>query len=76
VSPDSFSGPVRVEWDREAAQTLLGQLPFFVDFLKGRLVRCFRGGLSASLSKSERAEKTRRLGTAMLSILIRPQVSS
>jgi hypothetical protein len=35
VSPDRFSGPVRVEWDREAAQTLLGQLPFFVDFLKG-----------------------------------------
>ena len=38
VDLDSFFGPVRVEWDREAAMTPLGQLPFFIDFLK-------RGGL-------------------------------
>ena len=31
---DSFSGPVLVEWDTEAALTPLGQLPFFIDFLK------------------------------------------
>ncbi len=30
----SLAGPVRVEWDHEAALTPLGQLPFFVDFLK------------------------------------------
>src|SRR5208337_1187738 len=34
VDLDSFFGPVRVEWDHEAAMTPLGQLPFFVDFLK------------------------------------------
>ena len=34
VSFDSFAGPVRVEWDTEAALTPLGQLPFFIDFLK------------------------------------------
>ena len=31
---DSFFGPVRVEWDHAAAMTPLGQLPFFIDFLK------------------------------------------
>jgi hypothetical protein len=34
VDLDSFSGPVHVEWEREAAMTPLGQLPFFIDFLK------------------------------------------
>jgi hypothetical protein len=34
VNLDSFSGPVHVEWDTEAALTPLGQLPFFIDFLK------------------------------------------
>src|SRR5271166_4128922 len=29
VDLDSFFGPVRVEWDHEAAMTPLGQLPFF-----------------------------------------------
>ena len=33
VDLDSFFGPVRVEWDHEAAMTPLGQLPFFIDFL-------------------------------------------
>ncbi|HEV2040174.1 MAG TPA: hypothetical protein VGT81_09035 [Casimicrobiaceae bacterium] len=34
VSLDSFAGPVHVEWDTGAALTPLGQLPFFIDFLK------------------------------------------
>ena len=34
IDLDSFFGPVRVEWDHEAALTPLGQLPFFIDFLK------------------------------------------
>ena len=34
VDLDSFLGPVRVEWDHEAAMTPLGQLPFFIDFVK------------------------------------------
>jgi hypothetical protein len=34
VDLDSFFGPIRVEWDHEAAMTPLGQLPFLVDFLK------------------------------------------
>jgi hypothetical protein len=34
VDLDSFFGPVRVEWDRKAASTPLGQLPFFIHFLE------------------------------------------
>jgi len=34
VDLDSFLGPIRVEWDHEAAMTPLAQLPFFNDFLK------------------------------------------
>ena len=31
---DAFGGRVHVEWDPAAAVTPLGQLPFFIDFLK------------------------------------------
>ena len=63
VSLDSFAGPVHVEWDTEAALTPLGQLPFFIDFLKeGRPVRCFRCGLPSALHEPERAKKTRCVG--------------
>src|SRR5574337_1912882 len=34
VDLDSFFGLVRVEWDHAAALTPLGQLPFFIHFLK------------------------------------------
>jgi len=33
VDLDSYFGPIRVEWDHEAAMTPLGQLPVFIDFL-------------------------------------------
>src|SRR5271165_2801357 len=70
VDLDSFFGPVRVEWDHEAAMTPLGQLPFFVDFLK-------TAGLFDALVAdcplrylSPNAPKRRDvLGTVMLSML-------
>ena len=70
VDLDSFFGPVRVEWDREAAMTALGQLPFFIDFLK-------TAGLFDALVAdcplrylSPNAPRRRDvLGTAMLSML-------
>ena len=34
VRVDSFAGKVEVRWAPEEAVTPLGQLPFFVDFLK------------------------------------------
>ena len=34
VFVDTYGGRVQVQWDRAAAVTPLGQLPFFIDFLK------------------------------------------
>lgn len=31
---DTYGGMVHVEWDPNAAVTSLGQLPFFIEFLK------------------------------------------
>jgi hypothetical protein len=70
VDLDSFFGPVRVEWDHEAALTPLGQLPFFIHFLKA-------SGLFDALVadcplryRSPNAPNRREvLGTAMLSML-------
>jgi hypothetical protein len=33
VTVETFSGRVHVEWNPDAAITLLGQLPFFIEFL-------------------------------------------
>lgn len=34
IALDTFGGRIHVEWDSAAAVTPLGQLPFFIDFLK------------------------------------------
>jgi len=34
VALDTFGGRIHVEWNPEAAVTPLGQLPFFIDYLK------------------------------------------
>lgn len=34
VPVDTFAGRIHVEWDPEAAVTPMGQLPFFIEFLK------------------------------------------
>ena len=34
VVVDTFGGKVHVEWDPQAAVTPMGQLPFFIEFLK------------------------------------------
>ena len=35
IALDTFGGRIHVEWDPAAAVTPLGQLPFFIEFLKG-----------------------------------------
>jgi hypothetical protein len=67
---DSFAGPVRVEWDRAASSTSLGQLAFFIDFLKtAGLFEAFVADCPLRYT-SPNAPKTRDvLGTAMLSML-------
>ncbi len=70
VLVDSFAGPVRVEWDPQSALTPLGQLPFFIDFLKtAGLFEAFVADCPLGYT-SPNAPKTRDvLGTAMLSML-------
>ena len=34
IPVDTFNGLVHVEWDLNASVTSLGQLPFFIEFLK------------------------------------------
>jgi len=34
VSVDTFAGRIQIEWDQDAAVTPMGQLPFFIEFLK------------------------------------------
>jgi len=70
VVVDSFAGSVRVEWDQEAAFTPLGQLPFFIHFLKtAGLFEAFVVDCPLHYT-SPNAPKTRDvLGTAMLSML-------
>ena len=34
IPVDTYGGRVHVEWDPQAAVTSLGQLPFFIEFLK------------------------------------------
>jgi hypothetical protein len=34
IAVDTFGGRVHVEWDEQSAATPLGQLPFFIEFLK------------------------------------------
>ena len=34
IKVETFDGKVFVEWDPDAAVTPLGQLPFFIEFLK------------------------------------------
>ena len=34
TSVDTFGGKIHIEWDAEAPVTPMGQLPFFIQFIK------------------------------------------
>jgi len=66
----SFAGPVHVEWDREGASTPLGQLPFFIDFLKtAGLFEAFVADCPLHYTSPNAPKKRDVLGTAMLAML-------
>jgi hypothetical protein len=70
VKLDSFTGPVHVEWDAGAAMTPLGQLPFFVDFLKTTgLFDAFVADCPLRYASPNAPKKRDLLGTTMLSML-------
>jgi hypothetical protein len=70
VNLDSFAGPVHVEWDTGAALTPLGQLPFFIDFLKAAgLFDAFVADCPLRYTSPNAPKKRDVLGTTMLSML-------
>ena len=69
---DPFAGRVHVEWEKGegAAVTPLGQLPFFIEYLKqGGLFDGWVAGCPLSLTSPNAPSKRDILGTVMLSVL-------
>ena len=70
VAVETFGGRIHVEWDPAAAVTALGQLPFFIEFLKvGNLFEPWVEECPLSRSSPNAPRKADVLGTLLLSIL-------
>ena len=67
---DTFAGRVHVEWDATAPVTALGQLPFFIDYLKqAGLFDAWVADCPLSLTSPNAPKKRDLLGTVLLSVL-------
>jgi len=67
---DTFAGPVRVEWDTSTALTPLGQMPFFIEFLKtAGLFEAWVEDCPLTYTSPNAPEDREVLGTSMLAIL-------
>ena len=67
---DTFGGRVHVEWDPSAAATPLGQLPFFIEFLKlGGLFDPWVADCPLTLMSPNAPAKRDILGTLLLAVL-------
>jgi len=70
VALDTFGGRVHVEWDPAAAVTPLGQLPFFIDFLKvSGLFDAFVNDCPLTFLSNNAPDKRAALSTLLLSVL-------
>lgn len=70
VAVDTFGGRVHVEWDPQAAVTPLGQLPFFIEFLKlGDLFDPWVEDCPLQLTSPNAPTNRDILGTLLLSVL-------
>jgi hypothetical protein len=69
VVADTFAGRIHVEWDGSATVTPLGQLPFFIEFLKqGGLFDGFVADCPLTYTSPNAPNKRDVLGTVMLSV--------
>jgi len=67
VGIDTYAGKIHVEWDPHAAVTPLGQLPFFIEFLKvSGLFDAFVEGCPLKYKSPNAPDKRDVLGTLML----------
>ncbi len=74
VAVDTFSGRIHVEWNPQAAVTPLGQLPFFIEYLKlAGLFDTWVEGCPLEWTSPNAPLKRDVLGTVLLSILSRHQ---
>jgi len=70
IAVETFAGRVHVEWAPDAAVTPLGQLPFFIEFLKvSGLYDSFVDNCPLSYTSNNAPEVRDVLGTLLLSIL-------
>jgi hypothetical protein len=67
---DTFGGRIHVEWDPAAAVTPLGQLPFFIEFLKvSGLFEAWVANCPLTYASNNASAKRAVLATYLLSIL-------
>jgi len=70
VSVDTFAGRIQIEWNHTAAVTPMGQLPFFIEFLKASgLYEAFLADCPLSYTSPNAPNVPDVLGTLVLSIL-------
>jgi len=70
ATAETFAGRVHVEWDSGGSVTPLGQLPFFVEYLKqGGLFDGWVADCPLTFSSPNAASKRDLLGTVLLSVL-------
>lgn len=70
VTVETFAGQVYVEWEPQAPVTTIGQLPFFIEFLKqGNLFDRWEKTCPLHMTSPNAPPKRDILGTLLLSIL-------
>jgi len=70
VVADTFAGPIHVEWDNLAPLTPLGQMPFFIEFLKqGALFDNLVADCPLEYASPNAPHKRDVIGTVMLAVL-------
>lgn len=70
IEVETYGGKIHVEWDPQAAVTPLGQLPFFIDFLKtADLFAPWVNDAPLTWTSPNAPGKFEILGTMMLSVL-------
>src|SRR5664279_1481451 len=70
VPVDTFGGRIFIEWDQEAAVTPMGQLPFFIEFMKASgLYESLLSDCPLSYTSPNAPNVQDILGTLVLSIL-------
>jgi len=68
---DTFDGKIHIEWDSQAQVTPLGQLPFFIQYLKvGHLFEPWVDDCPLSYASNNAPKKINVLGSFLLSILV------